>query len=69
MLFNDIEYHVIAFGNQMFKTQYRLGDKSMEWIGATKNLGVIIQSDLKFNKHLDGAKESESITNSRNIQT
>lgn len=52
MQFNESKCHMIAFGNQEFKPQYKLGDTSMIWASSTKYLGVIMQSDLKFDQHI-----------------
>ena len=58
MPFNDTKCHVIAFGDQTFKPPYNLGDSQMDWVCSTKYLGVILQSDLKFDQHMDIKKRN-----------
>ena len=60
MQFNESKCHMIAFGDQEFKPQYKLGDTCMAWNSSTKYLGVIMQSDLKFDQHIKLKRDSAS---------
>ena len=53
MPFNDNKCHAIAFGNKTFLPSYKLGNTSLEWVEETKYLGVTIQTNLKFDKHIE----------------
>jgi hypothetical protein len=52
MPFNDKKCHAINFGNANPKLTYMLGDSPLAWTASTKYLGVTIQSDLKFDQHI-----------------
>ena len=54
MQFNETKCHMIAFDDQEFMPQYKLGNtrRPMAWASSTKYLGVIKQSDLKFDQHM-----------------
>jgi len=60
MPFNDKKCHVIAFGDQTYRPDYRLGNVQMEWTESTKYLGVIMQSNLRFDQHISLKKEKAS---------
>ena len=53
MAFNDNKSHAIAFGNKSSLPSYKLGNTSLEWVEETKYLGVTIQTNLKFDKHIE----------------
>ena len=53
MAFNDNKCHAIAFGNKSSLPSYKLGNTSLEWVEETKYLGVTIQTNLKFDKHIE----------------
>ena len=53
MPFNDNKCHAIAFGNKTSLPFYKLGNTSLEWVEKTKYLSVIIQTNLKFDKHIE----------------
>ena len=49
----DNKCHAIAFGNKTSFPSYKLGITSLEWVEETKHLGVTIQTNLKFDKHIE----------------
>ena len=53
MPFNDNKCHAIAFGNKSSLRSCKLGNTSLEWVEETKYLGVTIQTNLKFDKHIN----------------
>ena len=50
--FNDKKYKVIAFGSQYYRLTYKLGEAVMDWADMTPYLGVVMQSNLKFDQHI-----------------
>ncbi len=52
MPFNIKKCQAICFGKTPTRTSYTLGNSPLEWTDCIKYLGVIIQSDLKFNTHI-----------------
>ena len=52
MPFNNKKCHAICFGSNSARTTYTLGNSPLDWTDCIKYLGVIIQSDLKFNTHI-----------------
>ena len=52
MPFNETKCQAMSFGGDDLKPPYRLGDVLLTWVSETKYLGVTIQSDLKFDKHI-----------------
>ena len=49
MPFNDKKCEVIAFYSQNYRPTYKLGEAEMDWTDTTTYLGVVMQSNLKFN--------------------
>ena len=60
MPFNESKCHVIAFGSQLFLPPYLLGREILRWANSTKYLGVIMQSDLKFEQHISKKSDQAS---------
>ena len=53
MAFNTDKCEFIIFGNGDQNTTYRLGNATLSSVNKIKYLGVTLQSDLKFNTHID----------------
>ena len=53
MSLNDNKCHAIAFGNKTSLPSYKLGNTSLDWVEETMYLGVTIQTNLKFDKHIE----------------
>ena len=53
MPFNEKKCQAINFGSRTPTSHYKLGTSCLEWVKHTKYLGVIIQSDLKFDQHIN----------------
>ena len=63
MPFNDKKCKVIAFGSQNYRpTSYKLGEAEKDWTDTTTYLGVVMQSNLKFNQHIALKKDKASKT-------
>ena len=62
MPFNDKKCKVIAFGSQNYRPTYKLGEAEMDWTDTTTYLGVVMQSNLKFNQHIALKKDKASKT-------
>jgi hypothetical protein len=52
MPFNISKCHVITFGNYSIHPTYYLGSAIIPWAEQTKYLGVIFQSNLRFDDHI-----------------
>ena len=52
MPFNVTKCHAIAFGCATGLPCYKLGDTPLEWVEEMKYLCVIMQANLKFDKHI-----------------
>lgn len=52
MPFNESKCHAISFGCQTGLPSYKLGSTPVQWTEETKYLGVTMQSNLKFDKHI-----------------
>ena len=66
MLFNGKKCKVIAFESQNYRPAYNVGEAVIDWTDTTTYLGVIMQSNLKFDQH--GAQERYSFENSGSNQ-
>ena len=49
---HDTKCKAIAFGNQNYRPKYKLGEAVMDWADMTTYLGVVMQSNLKFDPHI-----------------
>ena len=52
MPFNVTKCHAMAFNSRAVLQSYRLGTTNVLWVEETRYLGVTLQQNLKFNKHI-----------------
>jgi len=52
MPFNEGKCKIIAFGNQNYKSLYKLPEVQMDWVDSTTYLGVAMQLNLNFDQHI-----------------
>ena len=62
MPFNDKKFKVIAFGSQNYRPTNKLGETVIDWADKTTYLGVVMQSNLKFDQHIALKKDKASKT-------
>ena len=52
MPFNVTKCHAMAFNSRAVLPSYRLGTTNVVWVEETQYLGVTLQQNLKFDKHI-----------------
>ena len=53
MLLNTAKCEVIAFNSRgSLSPSYKIGEHSPNYVDEIKDLGVVMQSNLKFNRHI-----------------
>ena len=52
MLFNVDKCKVMHFGINNIKVNYELNGKTLEEVTGERDLGVVVQNDLKCSKHV-----------------
>ena len=62
MPFNNKNGKVIAFGSQNYRPTYKLGEAVIDCADTTTYLGVIVQSNFKFDQHIALKKDKASKT-------
>ena len=60
MLFSDKKCEFIVFGSQNYRTAYKLGETVIDWADTIYYLGVIMQSNLKFEQRMALKKDKAS---------
>ena len=57
MLFNNKKCKVIAFGSQNYRPTYKLGEAVIDWPDTITYLGVVIESNFKYDQHIAFKKD------------
>ena len=50
MLFNISKCRIMHFGRHNFKTGYEMGDQQLDVVKVERDLGVLVQDDLKVSQ-------------------